>query len=808
MVNLDGTQSDVKVYTVNGAAPGSASSLPDWLTRRRALANAGKGRFSKEQVEGAIDLIQDFEFPEASNRIRSTRDGRHVYATGTYKPRMRCFDLDQLTVKFERHTNAENVDFIILSDDWTKTLHLQDNRTLEFHNQAGLYYVTRIPRLGRCLTYHYPSCDAMIGGVGNEIYRLNLDQGRFLNSLQLSSDVEGVNAIDINPAHQLLSFGTENVGDGTVEFWDPRSRSRVGTLKMPRSQILPMGVSAESDFSKSAVIEVTALSSRSDGLSLAVGTSTGHTLLYDLRSPKHYAIKDQGYGLPMKNVIWVEGGSKIAGDGMVISADRKVIKIWDRNTPTVNFASITPATDINHVHHIPASGLIMLANEGPRMTSYYVPQLGPAPKWCSFLDNITEEMEEQATRSIYEDFKFVERTELGKLGLDHLIGSKVLKPYMHGYFLPLKLYDAARVVANPFAYEEHRERLIKEKVEKLAESRIRSKPVILPKVNRQLAAKLQKAYEKRTSLVEKKRAEEEEEQKAKEAAGEDEDTEKKESASQKRKKRKERQELEMAEGGVLFDPRFKEMFENPEFEMDPESREYMLSSAGVASSSSKKSKKRRLTAVEQEMEESDVSSSSDGLGMSSSSSSSEEDSDESSDVELVDMQRFKKRAERRQKEREQKKQDDKLARKLETFPEFKRVLSQQPKLRTVAVKEGFDKDNRNASFGERKAAGGSKASSSSLSEDRSADAFAKGLVISWTPGKDDGKADGDRDRDRGKPDKTKRRKGIQEFGAGLEKGEEDNEDLSGTQRNGRTQKRRDVRTASKNAFRILTRQGK
>ena len=104
-------QASVKVYTVNGAASGSSSSLPDWLTRKR-IAKKGK-RAIKEHVEGTIDLIQDFEFPEASNRIKTTRDGHHAIATGTYKPQMRVYDLDQLTLKFERHTDAENVDFVV-----------------------------------------------------------------------------------------------------------------------------------------------------------------------------------------------------------------------------------------------------------------------------------------------------------------------------------------------------------------------------------------------------------------------------------------------------------------------------------------------------------------------------------------------------------------------------------------------------------------------------------------------------------------------------------------------------------------------
>lgn len=102
----------VKVYTVNGAASGSSSSLPDWLTRKRA-ANKRSKREIRERIEGTLELIQHFEFPEASNRIRTTRDGHHAIATGTYKPQMRVWDLDQLSLKFERHSDAENVDFIV-----------------------------------------------------------------------------------------------------------------------------------------------------------------------------------------------------------------------------------------------------------------------------------------------------------------------------------------------------------------------------------------------------------------------------------------------------------------------------------------------------------------------------------------------------------------------------------------------------------------------------------------------------------------------------------------------------------------------
>ena len=54
---------------------------------------------------------------------------------------------------------------------------------------------------------------------------------------------------------------------------------------------------------------------------------------------------------------------------------------------------------------------------------------------CSFLDSITEELEEASldggpngdAAAAYEDYKFVTRDELTRLGLAHLIGSPVLK---------------------------------------------------------------------------------------------------------------------------------------------------------------------------------------------------------------------------------------------------------------------------------------------------------------------------------------------------------------------------------------------
>ncbi|KAF8589127.1 WD repeat-containing protein [Ramaria rubella] len=757
----------VKVYTVNGTAAGSASSLPDWLTRRRAAKGKGKHTF-REHVEGTIDLIQYFEFPEASNRIRTTRDGHHAIATGVYKPQMRVWDLDQLSLKFERHSDAENVDFLILSDDWTKTIHLQTDRTLEVHTQGGFHYRTRIPQFGRSLAYHYTSCDVLVAATGHDVHRLNLDQGRFMVPLDMSSgeveDVEAVNVANINPAHQLFAFGIE--GNGTVQFWDPRSRSRVGILHLPISILSP------SEASGAKTLSVTAIASRSDGLTYAFGTSTGHTLLYDIRSPRPYATKDQGYGLPVKCVEWVEGGSRIAGDGMVISADKKVVKIWDRHFTNTNFASVTPSTDINHVHHIPGSGLLMLANEGIRMNAYYIPQLGPAPRWCSFLDNITEEMEDQTGRSVYEDFKFVERSELARLGLDHLVGTPALKPYMHGYFLSLKLYDAARVIANPFVHAEHREKVIKEKIDKLSESRIRTRKDA-PKVNKVLAEKIRRD-EEREAKKEERRKKHKEKEVATDNAGDN--------------------LVAAGKRSLLNDDRFKALFEDPAFEVDTSTREYSLLNPSTVNS------KHRRTAVEEEDDESNRVSS-DGLGESNSDDSARdsgsEDSEDSSDA--GDLAQFDPRARHRQDASNSKPKANRSS------PSSRQnINARQPNL--VAVRPQTDLNHfsngragKSASFGDRRKELSSRKSFEELATKDENNAI---MEMSWMPtttSKDD-HSEGEA------PAKSKgKRKGMETFGAGMEKGSNPNGDHGGEESNrtGRSKRRSGVRSGSRNVFRQL-----
>ncbi|KAM3442584.1 hypothetical protein NHJ13734_002257 [Beauveria thailandica] len=510
----------VTVYTISGS--NTARQLPEWLARRRK-------RSLKNDVEyqSRVELLQDFEFEEASSCIRISEDGDWVMSTGTYKPQIHVHNLPQLGLSFARHTNSLNHSFVLLSTDYTKSLHLQTDRRIEFHTPMGCHYEVRLPRYGRDIKYDRNATEALIPAVGidadgkGEVFRMNLEAGRFMKSYQIEVGGDddltggglqgGIHVGSVNVAaiaersHNLLAFGTSI---GTVEFWDPRSKSRVALL-------------AGHDG------EVTALDFNESGLSLATGSSTGMVQLFDLRRPTPMLKKDHGYGFPVQNLKHMTTSSQ---EKKVMSADKRIIKIWDEKDGEP-WTSVEPAVDLNDVAWCKDSGMLLTANEGPQQHAFFVPQLGPAPKWCSFLDNMVEEMAEEVRTETYDNYKFLSLPELKQLSLDHLVGkSNLLRPYMHGYFVASKLYEQAKLIANPYAFEEERTRRIKEKIEKERASRIRGSKKV--KVNQRVVDRLLKKQENRGEVDTK--------------------------------------------AGLLGDSRFSKLFEDEEYKVDETSREFQV----------------------------------------------------------------------------------------------------------------------------------------------------------------------------------------------------------------------------------------
>lgn len=104
--------------------------------------------------------------------------------------------------------------------------------------------------------------------LSDEIFRFNLEQGKFQTSIKSKTTVEN-NCCEFNKHHELFISGNT---DGLIECWDPRTPTRpVATLDCCLD-VLFDDINAPLENRKCAV---TALKFR-DALNLAVGTSTGH----------------------------------------------------------------------------------------------------------------------------------------------------------------------------------------------------------------------------------------------------------------------------------------------------------------------------------------------------------------------------------------------------------------------------------------------------------------------------------------------------------------------------------------------------
>ncbi|XP_065190149.1 nucleolar protein 10-like [Sycon ciliatum] len=452
---------DVKIYNLS-----SGKTLPDWISerKRRSMVKNDAG------LQKRIQLLQEFEMPTASTKVRLSPDGQYILTAGVYKPRVRCYDVKELSQKFERCMSSEVVQFEILSEDYSKMVFLQCDRYVEFHTRNGFHYRTRIPKFGRDLAYHPSTCDLFLAGAGKEVYRLNLEQGQFL--APYVTDAAGINVCQINKHLDVVTLGTS---EGRVLCWDPRCRKSVATLDLAKIPLI-----AEYAPPTLSPLEVSCITFKDEN-HMAIGTNWGQVCLFDLRASQPYLVKDHHQDLPIKQVDF------FPREEFVLSSDSKHLKIWNENTGKL-FSTVEPESPINDFAVFPDKGLILMANEATKNQVYFLPALGPAPVWCSFLDSLTEELEESPEPTVYDDYKFLTKTELENYGLDHLIGSNLVRQSLHGFFIDIRLYQKAKSLMQPFSYKDFHKKEISKKMETDRSSRLQLQK--LPKVNRALAQRL------------------------------------------------------------------------------------------------------------------------------------------------------------------------------------------------------------------------------------------------------------------------------------------------------------------------------
>uniref|UniRef100_A0AC34FTM2 Nucleolar protein 10 n=1 Tax=Panagrolaimus sp. ES5 TaxID=591445 RepID=A0AC34FTM2_9BILA len=493
-------------------------SIPEWVSSKR------RRKLEKQHIgfRRSIRLIQDFEFPDVATTISLTPNGRYIIAAGVYKPMLRCYDVNELSLKFEHGLDAHALKVLPISEDYTKTIVLEEERFMEIYSNGYRYYRFRLPKFNRDMALCREASDLFVVGAGSEIYRFNLELGQFLSPLQ--SDAKEVNCCIVNDYHQLLLCGSN---DGRIEAYDHRDRSRVGSLDCSLSSFDDYDLEGDRGFAQ----QITSMAFK-DALTFGVGTSTGHVLLYDLRSSKPLLVKDHQMGLPITKLDFIKD------DGIVLSMDSRILKFWEEDTGKP-IGAIEPGESLTEFVRVPDSGLLFFAAETQQMLQYFVPSLGPAPKWCYHLESIVEELDTVEVPAIYDDYKFVTHEHLEEIGLSHLIGTNLLRAHMHGFFIDLRLYNRAKTLTQPQAVKSQRRKKLRETMEKQSTAIPTSKNLNDPKVkaNKALAIQLQAA-----TLT---------------------DT--------KDKKQKERAKIASK---LLTDDRFSLLFENPDFNVDEGSDHY------------------------------------------------------------------------------------------------------------------------------------------------------------------------------------------------------------------------------------------
>lgn len=419
---------NVKFYNLS-----SGKTIEEFLRKHKSNLKSLK---KSVDWESRVEFIQNFEFTTASSKVLVTNDGDHIVAAGVYGPQLRIYDTAQLSLKCLRGIDSEIVDFCLLEDDWQKVAMACADRHIEIQARHGKHFKLRVPRAPRCLLYERHSADLLVGASSDEVYRLNLNEGRFQPSHKVSP--RGVSSLAYNEALDLVLAGGD---DGKVSLVDLRQEKVASDVTLNEGE------------------GVTVLRQSDNPFEFFVGSAEGLVRVYDLRISRHLSEKRHPYMLPIKDIQFAPH------TGLVLTCDAKSIRIQRRDRLTDLVAVFEQNAPINNLQVFKDSGLLLYANDAPRIGALFAPAVGPAPRFCQFLEHITEEFEEKSNVNVFEDQRFVTFDELVALNARHLVGNRQLKAHLNGFLMPTKLYESIRQQSDVVDYREYRAEKVKQALE-------------------------------------------------------------------------------------------------------------------------------------------------------------------------------------------------------------------------------------------------------------------------------------------------------------------------------------------------------
>ena len=58
--------------------------------------------------------------PHVSNLVKVTRDSQYIITAGTYNPRLRVYDTNMMSLKYEKIMDSHAIQLVSLEDDYSK----------------------------------------------------------------------------------------------------------------------------------------------------------------------------------------------------------------------------------------------------------------------------------------------------------------------------------------------------------------------------------------------------------------------------------------------------------------------------------------------------------------------------------------------------------------------------------------------------------------------------------------------------------------------------------------------------------------
>nr|UXY86786.1 nucleolar protein 10 [Cryptomonas paramecium] len=329
----------------------------------------------------AVKLSIDLIFPSVIKKSQITQDNSFLISYGEYPPQIRCFDLHSLSLKFQRAIDHEVKDFCILSRNWEKFVLLKSNKCLEFHCKKGYYYQIKIPKTSNFLFFDKYDNILYIFSTGNEIFKFDINQGKFIKSITSSFVHPITSAAEFFPGRLI---GTGN-SKSMVEIWDLRinkiSINKINNQMYIRKKILN-GVSTL-EFCKENINKIYS------------GFFSNEILVQDIRMAKPLILKK------FKKKGTVLSLQKIERRNLVLCANEKTIKIWnEKNGKTI--MTVRPKKQINHIYRENATGVIFISMMTSNVGCMYISLLGNIPSWCY----ITNKNSRKIIKNTFQSTKF------------------------------------------------------------------------------------------------------------------------------------------------------------------------------------------------------------------------------------------------------------------------------------------------------------------------------------------------------------------------------------------------------------------